>query len=120
MENEKRIPLEQFKDDTHFIMADMAKLEAYIDLVSSNKDAGEVFDIDDEIISHIKTVEEFVRVMSTAFTRELLARRFETDNTLLDEKVMSDLMEVSAALDFLNKRMKVVKAKHAIYYFNKK
>lgn len=121
MENEKRIPLEQFKDDAHFIMADMAKIEAYIELVSNNKDAGEVFgSIDDEIISHIKTVDEFIRVMSTAFTRELLARRFETDNTLLDEKVISDLAEISAALDFLNKRMKVVKAKHAIYYFNKK
>ena len=119
MEEERRIPLEQFKNDAHFVMTDMAKIEAYIDFVSNNKDASEVFSIDDEIISHIKSIDALLDVMSKAFVKEMIARRFETD-TLLDEKVISELAEISAALDFLNKRMKVVKAKHAIYYFNKK
>lgn len=118
MEEEKRIPLEQFKNDAHFVMTDMAKIEAYIDFVSNNKDASEVFSIDDEIISHIKSIDALLDVMSKAFVKEMIARRFETDT--LEEKVIDDMAEVSAALDFLNKRMKVVKAKHAIYYFNKK
>lgn len=119
MEEEKRIPLEQFKNDAHFVMTDMAKIEAYIDFVSNNKDASEVFSIDDdEIISHIKSIDALLDVMSKAFVKEMIARRFETDT--LEEKVIDDMAEISTALDFLNKRMKTVKAKHAIYYFNKK
>lgn len=118
MEEEKRIPLEQFKNDAHFVMTDMAKIEAYIDFVSNNKDASEVFSIDDEIISHIKSIDALLDVMSKAFVKEMIARRLETDT--LEEKVIDDMAEISAALDFLNKHMKTVKAKHAIYYFNKK
>lgn len=118
MEEEKRIPLEQFKNDAHFVMTDMAKIEAYIDFVSNNKDVSEVFGIDDEIISHIKSIDALLDVMSKAFVKEMIARRFETDT--LEEKVIDDMAEISAALDFLNKHMKTVKAKHAIYYFNKK
>lgn len=118
MEEEKRIPLEQFKNDAHFVMTEMAKIEAYIDFVSNNKDASEVFSIDDEIISHIKSIDALLDVMSKAFVKEMIARRFETDT--LEEKVIDDMAEISAALDFLNKHMKTVKAKHAIYYFNKK
>lgn len=118
MEEEKRIPLEQFKNDAHLVMTDMAKIEAYIDFVSNNKDASEVFSIDDEIISHIKSIDALLDVMSKAFVKEMIARRFETDT--LEEKVIDDMAEISTALDFLNKRMKTVKAKHAIYYFNKK
>ena len=118
MEEEKRIPLEQFKNDAHFVMTDMAKIEAYIDFVSNNKDASEVFSIDDEIISHIKSIDALLDGMSKAFVKEMIARRFETDT--LEEKVIDDMAEISTVLDFLNKRMKTVKAKHAIYYFNKK
>lgn len=108
--------IEEYKADIDVVMNDMAKIEGYLDVATDHKNDKLFENIFDEMIRNdipefMKSIDTLTGAMKKSFTLDYLM------NTMDPEKV-SDIIDVCASLEFIEKQMKTIKAKHALYYFN--
>ena len=107
--------IEEYKNDIKFILKGMAKIEAYLDMAAEHKDDKifeEVFGdlVKNEIISFMKSIDSLTAAMKSSFILEHLTAPMDPEAT--------DIVDVCTSIEFIEKRMKTIRAKHALYYFN--
>ena len=110
--------LEEYKTDIDIVLNDMAKIEGYLDVAAEHKDDKifeEVFSdfVKNEITGFMKSIDGLAAAMKRTFIMEYLTAP-------VDPNKSKDIVDVFASLEFIEKQMKTIKAKHAIYYFNVK
>ena len=110
--------IEEYKTDVNIVLNDMAKIEAYLDAAAEHKNDKifeEVFSdfVKNEIIGFMKSIDSLTAAMKRSFVLEHLTAPMDPDE-------VTDIIDILAGLEFIEKQMKTIRAKHAIYYFNKK
>ena len=108
--------IEEYQADIKIVLNDMAKIEGYLDAASDHKNDKLFENIFGEMIRNdtpefMKSIDTLTDAMKKSFTLDYLM------NTMDPEKV-SDIIDVYTSLEFIEKQMKTIKAKHALYYFN--
>ena len=107
--------IEEYQADIDIVINDMAKIEGYLDVAAEHKNDStfkEIFGdfVKNEIISFMKSIDSLTAAMKSSFILEHL--------TALMDPEAADIVDVCASIEFIEKRMKTIRAKHALYYFN--
>ena len=107
--------IEEYKEDIELVLSNMAKIEAYLDMAAEHKDDKifeEVFGdfVKNEIISFMKSIDSLTAAMKSSFILEHLTAPMDPE--------AADIVDVYTSIEFIEKRMKTIRAKHALYYFN--
>ena len=110
--------IEEYKTDVRIVLNDMAKIEAYLDTAAEHKDDKifeEVFSdfVKNEIIGFMKSIDSLAATMKRSFIMEHLTAPMDPDE-------VTGIIDILAGIEFIEKQMKTIRVKHAIYYFNKK
>ena len=108
--------IEEYKEDIELVLSNMAKIEAYLDVAAEHKDDKifeEVFGdfVKNEIVGFMKSIDDLTVAMKRSFILEYLTAPMDTDKA-------GDVVDVLTSIEFIEKQMKTIKAKHALYYFN--
>ena len=67
--------------------------------------------VKNEIVGFMKSIDDLTAAMKRSFILEYLMAPMDTDKA-------GDVVDVLTSLEFIEKQMKTIKAKHALYYFN--
>ena len=107
--------IEEYKNDITYVLKGMAKIEAYLDMAAEHKDDKifeEVFGdfVKNEIISFMKSIDSLTAAMKSSFILEHLTAPMDPE--------AADIVDVYTRIEFIEHQMKIIKAKHALYYFN--
>ena len=110
--------IEEYKEDIELVLSNMAKIEVYIDVASDHEDDESFKNIfgnfvKDGITGFMKIINDLTDAMKRSIVLEYLTSPIDSDKT-------TDIVEVYTNLEFIEKQMKIIRAKHAIYYFNVK
>ena len=107
--------IEEYKNDIAYVLKGMAKIEAYLDMAVEHKDDKifeEVFGdfVKNEIISFMKSIDSLTAAMKSSFILEHLTAPMDPE--------AADIVDVYTSIEFIEHQMKIIKTKHALYYFN--
>ena len=107
--------IEEYKNDITYVLKGMAKIEAYLDMAVEHKDDKifeEVFGdfVKNEIISFMKSIDSLTAAMKSSFILEHLTAPMDPE--------AADIVDVYTSIEFIEHQMKIIKTKHALYYFN--
>ena len=108
--------IEEYQADIDIVINDMAKIEGYLDAAVEHKNDStfkEIFGdfVKNEIVGFMKSIDDLTAAMKRSFILEYLTAPMDTDKA-------GDVVDVLTSLEFIEKQMKTIKAKHALYYFN--
>lgn len=107
--------IEEYKADLDIVLNDMAKIEGYLDAAAkhnNDKLFEEIFGgmIRNDMPEFMKDIDKLVDAMKRSFTIDYLMKPIESE--------MSGVIDILASIEFIEKQMKTIRTKHAIYYFN--
>lgn len=108
--------IEEYQADIDIVINDMAKIEGYLDAAVEHKNDStfkEIFGdfVKNEIAGFMKSIDDLTAAMKRSFILEHLTAP-------IDPAKSKDIVDVFTSLEFIEKQMKTIHVKHAIYYFN--
>ena len=107
--------IEDYKNDIASVLKDMAKIEAFLDTVTEHNGGDELFKvffrniIKNDMPELIKEIDSLTETIKT-----------DVSMVSVEPEKMSDVDDVYASIEFIEHRMKIIKTKHALCYFNYK